>query len=348
MAKKIIDDGEDDVVDLSKDDSEGKRGSAFDDDDDEPGSKFRSIPEDDEGVLDESGNFLEESEDAGAVGENEDDPQDGDGEEGRSDADSDGHDDDDPGRPPSDDDDEESAPKKDEQWSKSVRKRIAREQALTAKQRAIAEQERQRRQDLESEVRRLKAKLDSASIDVEVDKIIEEVEDARRDADTRREAIANAKLARAMARKEELERDGPAHDRDGDGGEGRKARDAKVPVHPSYKAWMGRNPWYGKTDTPEARRLTSHAKELAQEIMQNEGLSDTDEALYRRLDAELRKEARALTGRTSAPRTTIARPTDVTTKTSKPTITRAEELQMKKLGLDPKNAEHRKEWLANA
>lgn len=258
MAKKIIDDGLSDIEDLSQ----SGRSLNEDDEPDEPGSSDDDALEvvfadeaaegadsDDENHESEDGNapmgdpdeYAEEEPD-----DNADDPEDKTKES------------------ESEEEDDDSG------YSKKVRKRIERE-------RRLKEEARQRAEAAEARLAELEAKQAESTIEDRLNKAIEELEDARRDADTRKEATAQARVTRLVAEQEELAKR-KAAESDRKGGD--------QPLSPAYKQWIERNQWF-EDKRYAGQRAAAIAK--AQELLATGDHDDKTPEFYRALDRELRK-----------------------------------------------------------
>lgn len=312
MAKKQIDDGLDDIEDLKK----TGRG-AFDDD--EKDDDKDSVADDDaidiqfadDDEPDPNAPKDEESEDpaADAADAPEGDPDEWVDEEGDEPA----------AKKKADDDDDDEL----DGYSKSVRKRILRE-------RRLKEEERQKRVKLEQELAALKSAQAEASIESRIDSAIEELEEARRDADTRKEAQAQAKVNRLYNEQEDLK--------------ARKVESESAPkgdsaVNPAFQDWMGRNTWFND------KKYASHrhaAIGVAQRILEEGELTDNSPEFYRRLDKELRDVIR-VPGRPRPQRDTLPRTPEENGRSSSRTrivLTPEDRRFMEGLKLDPRNREH--------
>ena len=306
MAKMIIEDGLDDIVEgRAAPDDERDMDDNFDDE----GAEY----EVDEGDQDVGAGDDDDDERMAAAADDDVEP------EGRAEPDDDGK----AARAAGEDDDLEG-------YSNKVRKRIERE-------RRLKETERQRAERAEAELARLQAERDEASIEERIATAVQELEDARADADTRKEALAYAKVGRLAAEKDAIE-----------ARRNNRTTDKPAP-NEAYAAWLERNGWF---DKPEHRRLRASAIAIASDLMEAEGLTDDSDALYRRLDQELRKTVR-LPGREPPPRTTLNRRAegrDSGTARRGPmrvVITEREKAEMRRFGLDPSNPAALKEYARN-
>lgn len=313
MAKKQIDDGLDDIEDLKK----TGRG-AFDDDDKDDASDVRGADDDGIEVM-----FAEDDEPDPNAAKVDDEPED-------PAADAADVPDGDPDEWAEEEDDEPAAKKKadnDEDdldgYSKSVRKRILRE-------RRLKEEERQKRVKLEEELAQIKSAQAEASIDSRIDSAIEELEEARRDADTRKEAQAQAKVNRLYNEQEDLK--------------ARKAESAPASksddkVNPAFEEWMDRNAWFND------KKYASHrhaAIGVAQRILEESGMKDNSPEFYRQLDKELRDVVR-VPNRPKPQRDTLPRTPEENGRSSSRTrivLTAEDRRFMEGLKLDPRNKEH--------
>lgn len=219
-----------------------------------------------------------------------------------------------------DDDDDDLS-----EYSKSVRKRIERERRLKEEARAElaaarAELEQRRRQER------------AAKIDGEYDTAVQELEDARSDADVRKEAEALAKLTRLATEKEALAN---AKDEQNSGGDG---------PSPAYAAWLKRNSWFTK---PEHEAQHAAALAVAKKLVAD-GLKDTTPEFYERLDKELPKHIKVpRDAKSPPPRTTIERrPERGPSGKRRVVVTPQLKREMRAFGLDPKNPAHMKAYLS--
>lgn len=240
-----------------------------------------------------------------------DDPDEPDEREGRAEGDED------------EDDDDLSA------YSKPVRDRIRRE-------RAEAQEARTRADAAERELKVTRAKSDLATIDQDINAAIDEVEEARRDADTRKEVLAQAKVTNLTARKEALTR--TASDDEPEGG-------AKAP-NAAVERWVGRNKAWWSDPKYDAQR---QAALVIGRRLADRGLKDNSDEFYAELDKELRKSVRLPTDREPPERSTISRRMSgrmhQDPKSSRVTLSPADQRFMKQLKLDVTNKEHVKQYL---
>ena len=218
-----------------------------------------------------------------------------------------------------DDDDDDLS-----EYSKSVRKRIERERRLKEEARAElaaakAELEQRRREER------------AAKIDGELDTAFQELEDARSDADVRKEAEALAKVTRLTSEKESL---AEAKSTPKSGGDG---------PSPAYADWLKRNAWFTK---PEHE--VQHAATLAvAKRLVAQGLNDETPEFYERLDKELPKHIKVpRQAKPLPPRTTIERrPERGPSGRRRVVVTPQIKREMRAFGLDPKNPTHMKAYL---
>jgi len=208
-------------------------------------------------------------------------------------------------------------------YSKSVRKRIERERRLKEEARAQlaavqAELEERRRADR------------AAKIDGEYDAAVEELEDARSDADVRKEAEALAKLTRLATEKENL-------------AAGKDSKPENAGPSPAYAAWLKRNAWFVK---PEHEVQHAATMAVAKKLVA-EGLNDETPEFYERLDKELPKHIKVpREAKPPAPRTTIERrPERGPSGKRRVVVTPQLKREMRAFGLDPKNPTHMKAYL---
>jgi len=211
------------------------------------------------------------------------------------------------------------------QYSKSVRKRIERE-------RRLKEQAREELAAAKAELERRKRLDRAAKIDGELDTAIQELEDARSDADVRKEAQAMAKVTRLTTEKETLDAaKDTSQSNEGDG------------PSPAYAAWLKRNAWF----TKEEHAAQHHgAVALAQKLVQ-QGLDDKTPEFYERLDKELPKYIKVpRNAKPTPPRTTIdRRPERSPSGKRRVVVTPQIKKEMRQFGLDPKNPAHMKAYL---
>lgn len=218
-----------------------------------------------------------------------------------------------------------------EGFSEKIRKRIQRE-------RRLKEEERKKRIEIEARLEQLEAERDSATVGSRLDKAIEELEDARRDADTRKEAEAQAKVSRLIDERDRLEERKQKRAADNDDG-GDQSDQKKAPPNPAYKRWLDRNRWF---DAPEHAMKRRMAIAIAGGLIEDEGLKDDSPELYERLDEEIKKLGAAPRRRDPPPRTTIQRDTDADRVRSKRkvVITERDKTLMRRMQLDPSNKAH--------
>lgn len=231
--------------------------------------------------------------------------------------------------------DEDLAP-----YSRRVQKRVMRERKLKAKAEREAETLRAELASAKKELEERKARQAEADIDDRLQKAIDEFEDARRDADTRKEVEAQAKVTRLVEERNQIEERKQRRTETGD------AEGAENKPHPAFAAWKQRNPWF---DKPEHRAQRAAAIQLAQQIMQDEGLDDTDARLYLRLSAKLPTVIKVpgAPEKAAPRRTTIGRTPEGSASGRRKTLqidaqTRA---FMTRLQLDPTNKEHVETYL---
>lgn len=211
-------------------------------------------------------------------------------------------------------------------YSKPVRERLR-------KERAEAQEARQRADAAERELVKVRAQSELATIDKDLDAAIDEVEEARRDADTRKEILAQAKVSRLSERKETLEK---TRDSDGEAPKTNAAVDR----------WVARNKNWWTDPKYEAQRGAALAigRRLAAE-----GKSDDTDEFYAALDKELSRTVRLPKDRDPPPRTTFAG--RMTNRTQQDATGRKARLDakdvkfMRSLRLDPTNKAHVNQYL---
>lgn len=169
-----------------------------------------------------------------------------------------------------------------ESYSKPIRDRIRRE-------REEAAQARSRAEAAEQELAKARAESELSAIDGDLSAAIDEVEEARRDADTRKEVLAQAKVTRLSARKEELEKQ-------------RQSGGGTVEKNEALDRWLGRNAWFKDSERYVAQRNAAIA--IGRQVAAKKGLKDDTDAFYAEVDKELRKSVRLPAGE-KPPRTTI-------------------------------------------
>ena len=317
MVKKVIDEGLDDARD--------------DDDDDENEGRFRDLPGDDD----------EDNDDLVIDFDDESDP---DGKRKKKDADEDDDDPDpDPDEDPAPDPDEEEAEGKGkkaatdeddddlEGYSEKVRKRIERE-------RRLKKQERERADNAERELARIREEQAAATIEQRLDGAIEELEDARRDADTRKEALAQARVTLLSQEQEQLKQRRERAEKEGGSGQKEAER------NPAFRAWAERNSWF---DDKKFSAQRAAAIAAAQDLI-DEGDRDDSDAFYRKLDRRLRETVHLPKADKPEPRrTTLGRlPESQGTSGggSRVVITVEDKALMRKMGMDPTNKMHLREY----
>ena len=316
MVKKVIDEGLDD---------------ARDDDDDENEGRFRDLPGDDDEDNDELVFDL-------------DDESDLDGKRKKKDADDDDDDPDpDPDEDPAPDPDEEEGEGKGKKaatdeddddldgYSEKVRKRIERE-------RRLKKQERERADNAERELARIREEQAAATIEQRLDGAIEELEDARRDADTRKEALAQARVTLLSQEQEQLKQRRERAEKEGGSGQKEAER------NPAFRAWAERNSWF---DDKKFSAQRAAAIAAAQDLS-DEGDRDDSDAFYRKLDRRLRETVHIPKADKPEPRrTTLGRlPESQGTSGggSRVVITVEDKALMRKMGMDPSNKLHLREY----
>lgn len=169
-------------------------------------------------------------------------------------------------------------------YSKPIQDRIRRE-------REEAAEARERADAAEMELSKTRARAELATIDSELDAAVDEVEEARRDADTRREVLAQAKVNRLAERKEMLAKQQP------DGGNVQQQNAA-------LDRWLGRNAWFKDSKQYEAQRSAAIA--IGRRVAAEKGLKDDSDEFYAEVDKQLRKTVR-LPAREQPSRTTVSR-----------------------------------------
>ncbi len=325
MVKKVIDEGlEDRPGDEDDDDNDGRFRDVPDDDDDEEisfedegeeeaeGRRRRKKPRDQDDDDDDDGD--EEDED----GESDDEPGDKD--------DADEEDEEEDARPPEkskDDDDDDLG-----EYSAKVRKRIERE-------RRLKQQERLRADNAERELQRLREDQEAATVDKRLDAAIDELEDARRDADTRKEALAQAKVTRLSEEKEKHETRRQQAEKDG-------GRQGEAKPNPAYQAWLNRNGWF---NNPKYATQRAAALAVANDLIAD-GDRDDNDAFYRKLDRRVRESVRLPTREKPEPRrSTLGRLPEAAGKSSsRVVITSEDKALMRRMGMDPTNKAHLQEY----
>lgn len=171
-------------------------------------------------------------------------------------------------------------------YSKPIQDRIRRE-------REEAAEARERADAAEQELSKTKARAELATIDSELDAAVDEVEEARRDADTRREVLAQAKVNRLAERKELLTK----QQTDGSG-------DTQQQKNAALDRWLGRNAWFKDSKQYEAQRGAAIA--IGRRVAAEKGLKDDSDEFYAEVDKQLRKTVR-LPSREPPSRTTVSR-----------------------------------------
>ena len=327
MVKKVIDEGlEDRPGDEDDDDNDGRFRDVPDDDDDEEisfedegeeeaeGRRRRKKPRDQD---DDDDDGDEEDED----GESDDEPGDKD--------DADEEDEEEDARPPEkskDEDDDDLG-----EYSAKVRKRIERE-------RRLKQQERLRADNAERELQRLREDQEAATVDKRLDAAIDELEDARRDADTRKEALAQARVTLLSQEQEQLKQRRERAEKEGGSGQKEAER------NPAFRAWAERNSWF---DDKKFSAQRAAAIAAAQDLS-DEGDRDDSDAFYRKLDRRLRETVHIPKADKPEPRrTTLGRlPESQGTSGggSRVVITVEDKALMRKMGMDPSNKLHLREY----
>lgn len=214
-------------------------------------------------------------------------------------------------------------------YSKPVRDRIRRE-------RAEAQEARTRAEAAERELKVTRAKSDLATIDQDINAAIDEVEEARRDADTRKEVLAQAKVTNLTARKEALERTSSGDEPEG----GSNAPNAAV------ERWVGRNKAWWSDPKYDAQR---QAALVIGRRLAEKGLKDNTDEFYAELDKELRRSVRLPKDREPPERSTLSRRMSSRTqqdpRSSRVVLSPDDVRFMKQLKLDVTNKEHVKQYI---
>lgn len=227
----------------------------------------------------------------------------------------------------------------DENYSRGVRERIARERRVTQRERQRGDAAEQRAAALERENLELRGKAQGAEIGGELVVLNQQLKAARADADTDKETEILAKIAEAGAKR--AQRPVAAE---------RPAAPLNQNAEPNelLDTWLSRNPWF---NAPQHAAESSAALAINAELY-NAGYDEHDPLYYKELDRRLKEKVKVPGATEPAPRQRspvasgeMGAPAGTRSSNgNRVVITAEDKASMRKFKMDPSNAEHLKQW----